>query len=202
MSDFLKKIKTNSLITAAIYAVLGLVLLIWPDLSAGLFCTALGAVLVICGMVDVIIFLTHRDGSLYAGGHLLVGVVLAVVGIYVMARPTLVAMAVPVIVGILMCIHGLGDIGDAITLRRGGYQRWGAALVLGIVTAALGAVLIRNPFTVFETVVRIIGICLLYDGVTDIWIASRVSKTLRQAKKDAEAQSGAVDVNFTDVKDK
>ena len=45
MSDILKRIKTNSLITAVIYAALGLVLLVWPGLSASIICTAIGVVL-------------------------------------------------------------------------------------------------------------------------------------------------------------
>ena len=36
MSDFLKRIKTNSIVTAILYAALGLVLLVWPSLSASI----------------------------------------------------------------------------------------------------------------------------------------------------------------------
>ena len=43
---------------------------------------------------------------------------------------------------------------------------------------------------------RLIGLFLLYDGVSDLWITSRVSKTLRQAAKAAQAEKDAVDVDF------
>ncbi|MCI2058925.1 MAG: DUF308 domain-containing protein [Oscillibacter sp.] len=201
MNSFLKKIKTNSLITAALYTVLGVVLLAWPGLSADIFCTVLGAVLVACGVVDILLFLTHRDGSLYSGGCLVLGVILAVVGIYIIVRPALVQLAIPVVVGVLICVHGFVDVGNAVTLRRSGYPRWGTALVLGLLTLALGAVLIFRPFSAFQSAVRVIGVFLLYDGISDIWIVSRVSKTLRQAAKDAGAESGAVDVDYTDTKD-
>lgn len=198
MSDLLKKIKTNSLATAILYAVLGVVLLVWPGVTAKLFCTVLGLVLVVCGIVDIITFLTHRDGTLYAGSRLVLGVILAVLGIYIMSQPSLVSVVIPRIIGILICVHGVGDIGDAITLQRNGYARWGAALALGIITLALGALLVYDPFDAFNTVVRIIGAFLLYDGISDVWIVSRVSSTLKQAAKDAKAAANAVDVDFTE----
>lgn len=198
MSDFLKKIKTNSLVTAAVYAVLGLVLLVWPGLSASIFCTALGLVLLLCGAVDIITFLSNRDGSLYSSFHLIVGIILAVVGIYIMTKPSLVTVVIPRIVGILICVHGASDIGDAVTLHKGGYGRWSTALILAILTLVLGVVLVVNPFGAFATVVRVIGCFLLYDGISDLWIASRVNKVARQMKSDAEAQASAIDVDFTE----
>jgi uncharacterized membrane protein HdeD (DUF308 family) len=198
MSDLLKKIKTNSLVTAAVYTILGLALLVWPGLSASIFCTALGLVLLLCGLVDIVTFLLHRDGSLYGSVHLIVGIILAVVGVYVMTRPSLVTVVIPRIVGILICIHGISDVGDAISLHRSGYGRWSTALLLGLLTVVLGGVLIANPFGAFATVVRVIGGFLLYDGVSDLWIASRVSKVARQVKSDAEAQASAIDVDYTE----
>lgn len=198
MSTFFKKIKTNSLVNAVIYAVLGLVLILWPVTSASMLCLALGAVLLICGIIDVILFLTHRDGSLYSGGMLVLGIILAALGVWIIASPQLVAVLVPRVIGILICIHGAGDIGDAVTLHRVNYPRWTAALILGLVTLALGAVLVFYSFTVLTTIVRIIGFFLLYDGVSDIWITGQVNKSVKQAEKGTEAQANAVDVDFTD----
>lgn len=198
MNGFLKKIKTNSLVNAVAYTVLGLVLILWPVTSASMLCLALGAVLLLCGIIDVILFLTHRDGSLYSGGMLVLGIILAAMGAWIIASPQLVAVLVPRVIGVLICIHGVGDIGDAVTLRRAAYPRWTAALILGLVTLVLGAVLVFYSFTVLSTIVRIIGFFLLYDGVSDIWITGQVSKAAKQAAKDAEAQANAVDADFTE----
>ncbi len=198
MVDLLKKVKANALVSAALYAALGIVLLIWPALSTNVLCTALGAVLVLCGIVDIFVFLSNRDGSLYAGFHLVLGIVLSAVGVWLMARPTLVAVIIPRIIGILIVIHGVSDLGDAVTLRRNGYARWTTALLLGLVTLALGAILIFSPFQTFTTVVRLIGLFLLYDGVSDFWISTRVSRAVKQAAQDAKSKQDAVDVDFRD----
>jgi Uncharacterized conserved protein len=199
MTELFKKIKTNSLVTAILYTVLGAVLLFRPDLSTDILCTALGLILLICGAVDIVIFLANRDGSLYASSHLIAGVILAAVGIWIMNKPALIAVIIPRVIGILICIHGVSDIGDALSLQHNNYHKWGTALLLGILTLVLGAILIYDPFSAFTTVIRLIGAFLIYDGVSDIWIVSRVSKSAKQFKKDMEAEADAVDVDYTDT---
>ena len=201
MNGLFKRIKTNALLTAVLYTALGAVLLFWPELSTSVLCTVLGLILVVCGLIDIAVFLRCRDGSLYAAAHLVVGVVLAAVGVWLMARPTLVAVVIPRIIGILICVHGASDLGDAVTLRKNRSTRWTAALLLGLVTLALGTVLVFDPFEAFTTVVRMIGVFLIYDGVSDNWITTQVSKAVRQAEKDSNAARNAVDVEYRDVKD-
>ena len=201
MIDLLKRMKTNALLSAALYALLGLVLLLWPELSTSVLCFALGLILLLCGLGDVIEFLRHRDGSLYAALHLGVGVILAAVGLWLMSQPTLVTVVIPRIVGVLICFHGFRDASDAMTIRKNGSSRWTAAGLLGLVTLVLGVVLVICPFKAFTTVVRLLGAFLLYDGISDLWITGQVSKAVRQAEKDSNAKRDAVDVEYRDVKD-
>lgn len=199
MRNLLKQMKANALLSAALYALLGLVLLLWPAPTAALLCAALGLVLVICGLLNIIDFLLHRDGSLYASVHLVTGVILAIVGIWLMARPTLVTVIIPRIIGVLVCLHGIRDLRDAVTLRKYGVPRWATALLLGSVTLVLGAVLVFDPFQAFTTVVRIIGVFLIYDGASDIWIVSQISRAVKLAEKDSNAVRNAVDVEYRDT---
>lgn len=199
MGDFAKRVKTNSLVSALLCAVLGLVLLIWPGTAINVLNTLLGIVLAVVGGVDIVMFLAGRDNSLYGVSRLVVGVVLAVFGIWVMVRPGLLAIIIPRVIGALICVHGIADVGSAITLHRSDDSKWSAALIMGLLTVALGAVLIFKPMGSFKTVLRFIGAFLLYDGISDAWIVSRINKTLKQMKSDAEAAAGALDVDFRDL---
>jgi len=198
LRGFLQKIKLNTFVTSLIYALVGLVLLIKPELSASVLCTLVGLVLVICGAVNILQFLIGRDGTLYTGGRLIFGLVLAAVGIWIMTRPELISVVIPRVIGIILCVHGFNDIRSAVTLHRSSVP-WGMTLLLAVVTLVLGVVLVLDPFEAFSTAVRIIGAFLLYDGISDLWIASRVSRAVKQAEKDSEAQANAVDVDFKEV---
>ena len=69
------------------------------------------------------------------------------------------------------------------------YDRWWIALLFGAFTVVLGVILVRNPFKVVNTVVRVIGAFLVYDGLSDAWIISRIFKTRKDKETviDAEA---------------
>lgn len=200
MKEFLKRIKTNAIITAVLCTILGGVLVVWPEVSAGAVCLALGGVLALCGIADIVVFLLNRDGTLYSGVSLFIGILLTAVGGWIMTSPGLIAVLVPIVTGALICIHGAGNLGDALTLRRHEDPRWTVALALGLVTLLLGVVLVVNPFEAFTTVVRIIGAFLVYDGLSDLWITLRVSHVVRHTVTDDEAIRSAVDVDFKDVK--
>ena len=185
--DLFKRIKTNALLSALLYALLGLVLVLWPEVTASLLCGLLGLVLVLCGGIDLIVFLRRRDGTLYTAAHLVIGVTLVVVGLWLMSQPSLVTVVIPRIIGALVVIHGLSGAGDAFRLRQAGDSAWKTALALSLVCAVLGGVLVCNPFSVYRTAVRIIGLCLLYDGLSDFWITLRLGRALRLREESGDA---------------
>lgn len=194
MADFFKGIKANYTISAILCVVLGLVLLIWPGTTTQLICKLLGAVLFAYGAVQVVLYLFNRDRTMLSQGMLVLGIIFAVIGSFILLKPETIIMAVPVIVGVLIVLHGLHNVAQAIGLKKENYDNWWVAFLLGVLTAALGGVLIYNPFTVVDTIVRMIGLFLIYDGLSDVWILSRVFKVKRSSQK-------IVDVDYVDVEE-
>lgn len=183
----LKKLKTNIVISAVLCVLLGIVLVAWPDLSMQIVCTAVGAVLLIGGGVRLAVYFTSRDGSVYSQMSLIMGIVLAVVGIWILLQPDKVLAIIPIIVGIVIALHGANNLRQAVTLCQNKYDKWWVALILGLLTVGFGVLLICRPFEALDTVVMLIGIFLIYDGLSDIWIVSRVYRTAKTLKQEAEA---------------
>lgn len=73
--------------------------------------------------------------------------------------------------------------------------------LLGAITLILGGILVYGPFEAFTTVVRFIGVFLVYAGLSDLWISVQVGKDVRQAEKDASAMRNAIDIKYRDIKD-
>lgn len=193
MKEFFKGLKVNYTISALACVVLGLVLLIWPGTTTQIVCMMLGLVLLIYGGVQIILYLASRERSMISQGMMLLGIIVAVIGVWILVRPEMIIMAVPVIVGILIVIHGIHNISQAIALKRDGYEGWWIACLMGVLTAALGAVLIYNPFEVVNTVVRLIGVFLIYDGLSDMWIISRVFKVKKGKDRIVDGEGVWVD---------
>lgn len=187
MGNLLKRLKTNIVVSAVLCILLGLVLVLWPDLSMKFVCIAIGAALLIGGGVRLAGYFTVRDGSMYAQMNLIMGIILAVVGIWILIKPEKVLAIIPIIVGIVIVLHGVNDLQQAMALYKEKYDKWWIALLLGVLTAAFGVLLICRPFAALDTVVMLIGIFLVYDGVSDLWIVSRIYRTARAMKQEAEA---------------
>ncbi|MDE6917995.1 MAG: DUF308 domain-containing protein, partial [Lachnospiraceae bacterium] len=77
---------------------------------------------------------------------------------------------VPVVVGILVLVHGLMDIQYTLDIKKTGNSKWWIALIAAILTFAAGLLLVLNPFTVYEITMVLVGVAMLYDGGSDLAI--------------------------------
>lgn len=187
MGKLLKKLKANIVISALLCIALGVVLVVWPDMSMQVVCVTIGIVLLAGGIVRLLEYFMIRDGSMYAQMNLVMGIVIAVVGVWIMLKPDKVLAIIPIIVGILIVLHGFNNLRQAVGLYRDEYDKWWVALVLGLLTVGFGILLICRPFAALDTAVMLIGIFLIYDGISDIWIVSRIYRTAKRLKQEAEA---------------
>lgn len=187
MEQLLKRVKTNVVISSILCVILGLVLVFWPGLSIRIVCTAVGVVLIVTGVTRMIDYFAVRDGSMYSQINLIFGIVLAVVGVWISVKPDKVLAIIPIIVGIVIVIHGLQNIKQAMELWRDKYAKWWVACILGVLTVGFGVLLICRPFTAIDTVVMLIGFFLIYDGISNIWIVSRIYKNAKILRQEMEA---------------
>lgn len=187
MEKILKKVKANVIVSSLLCALLGVVLVVWPGMSMQIVCIAVGVVLVLTGIIRIADFLLIRDGSLYAQTNLIFGIVFAVVGVWIALQPEKVLAIIPIIVGIVIVLHGVHNLQQTVTLFKGHYDKWWVALILGLLTTGFGVLLICRPFAALDTAVMLIGCFLIYDGLSNIWIVSRVYRTAKLLKQEAEA---------------
>lgn len=193
MVNYLKNLKANYTLSAAVCVIIGAVLIIWPGTSTQVVCMVLGGVLAAYGIIQIILYLFARERTLYLQGMLVLGIIFSVLGAWIFIKPEIVIAAVPVIIGMILVTHGLHNAVQAMDLKRMGYEKWWVALLAGILTVILGTVLVYNPFSVVNTVVRVIGAFLVYDGLSDMWIISRVFKTRKSKQKIIDAEAVIMD---------
>lgn len=194
MAEFLKGLKANYTVSAGLCMALGLVLLIWPGTTTRLVCMLLGSVLLAYGGFQTVICLMNKEKTFFSQGMLIFGIVVAVVGLWILLRPEMIIMAVPLIIGVLIIIHGVHNVIQAVDLQREAYDKWWIALLFGVLTVIFGGLLVYNPFEAAEAAIRIIGISLIYDGASDMWILSRVFKVKRHKEK-------VIDAEYVDLDD-
>mgnify|MGYP004632555959 FL=1 len=183
MRTFVEEMKHNYFISALLTIALGAVLVIWPDWSGRILCYLLGAALIIMGGVQLIICIRAERIGFYSKFSMLMNIVLILLGAWVCIRPDTILALIPVIIGIVMLIHGCMDFQYTLDIKHAGASKWWIALAFSLITFALGIFLVLHPFLAFEITMLIIGVGLLYDGISDLVLMIVAEYTQRQSDK-------------------
>ena len=189
MKSIIQDMKHNYFINAVIMVILGIVLVIWPHILGVALCYLLGGALIVMGIFQLISFLRGERLGFYNKFVMMMGIVLVLLGIWICTQPHIVLSIIPVVVGIIVLIHGLMDIQYTLDIKKAGSEKWWIALIASILTLVVGLLLVFNPFTVYEITMVLLGAAMLYDGGSDLalllfsYLAQRdTDKRLREFK--------------------
>ena len=158
------------------------------DIAAG-FVRVIGGILILVGVFALINFLRIKDKTLFDTIVLMIGLILAVVGIVFIVQPLPVITVFNFIFGIIIAVYAIVIIVTAVgTLKPAGAQYWWFSLLFGILALGLGV------FIVFfngasKALNIIIGATLVVGSIGGMSNALLAS----QAKKEFKANSKILD---------
>ena len=98
----LKLAKNGYIVMSILFMILGICLIIWPDCSMAVFCTAVGIMLIAYGCIKIIGYFSRDFYCLAFQFDLAFGVLLAAVGVIIIVRRNLVVNLIFGIFGVLM----------------------------------------------------------------------------------------------------
>lgn len=212
MKETIKEIKWNFILSALLYLILGVVLTFWPDASAKVLCYCIGGVVTAYGLFNIAAYFFRRG---LEGLHpeLLGGILALAFGVFTLIRPTVIASILPFVLGLIIVVDGVINLKRALTMRSLKFSKWWVYLLLSLLTVALGVVAVLNPFDSLTLLLRLIGLVLIYEGVSDLWAIfhiSNLTKAMQSLMESAEAEADAaegtaqreadaVDVPFTET---
>lgn len=192
MKETMKRIKADIILSALICVGLGAVLLIWPAETIDIFCKVLAVGLVIMGVVNLVSYFTNRSVHPFAGA---LGLIVVLVGIWIFIRPESIVSLVPIVIGVILFVHGIQDLKLAFETKNNGYERWWSMMIIAAISLVFGVLCIVNAFGMVKLALQFIGIALIYDGISDLWVASRAIRAAKAMKQEAEA----LDVEYKEV---
>lgn len=193
----LKQLKWDTLLMGALYILLGIVALVIPETMERLLGFLIGVVLIIAGAVSMISYLLRDAHQNYYHNDFLHGLLGILLGIVVLYKVDIIISLVPFLLGILVLVSGLSKLQDVIDLKRLEYGNWIFMLALAIINIVLGLILIFNPMAVAALLFRLLGVGLIFSGITDcvttIYFAGKI--------RDYFADLNAVDSTFIEIVD-
>lgn len=189
MNSVLREQRRSSIVTAIVTAVLGLVLLVWPEWAMRWTCILLGVALAVTGATYVIGFIQRKKEGLALYYSLILGIMLLALGVWLLTNPSGIIRLVQYTCGGFIILHGVLDLQGAIPMARysDGPERW-VALGLSAATLILGLVIVFNPLGTMATLVMMIGAVLIFDGLSDLWIIYRLTKVAESLYVDGKGR--------------
>ena len=184
MKELFQRIKLDVIIGAVCCIAFGIVLILWPTEVTTIACKMIAAVIAVLGLATLISYLLNTKEKHRI--NLPLGLVLLFIGIWIFLKPNSIQSMLLIGIGVVLFVHGFEDFKYALETRRYGYEFYWVILLMSVVGMGLGIACIVDSFGVISVALAFVGLALIYDGITDIWIVSRIAKTAKSVKQQVD----------------
>lgn len=186
----IKKIKWAYITVSVFMIILGILLIIFPKISALTLCCVIGTLITLFGIVKLIGYFSKDLYQLAFQFDLAFGILALIAGILILIHPVNVIKMIPVILGVIILVDGVFKLQTTYDAKRFGLLYWWWILILAIVTSVCGLFLIVDPFKGAISLMALMGITLTVDGIQNLCIAAYAVKEFPVDEKNV------IDVDF------
>ena len=190
MREFLNRIKADFLLSSVLCIALGIVFIVWRASVLEVVANILAVLLIIIGAMYVCSYFLKIVTN---GLSVMMGIVVLEVGIWFLIQPRIVVELIPIVIGLVLIFHSIRSIVEAIDAKKYGYNAWGVGMVLSVISLVCGILCVTNAFNIMKTATVIVGLILIFNGVSNIWITSRATKAETAYNKQQEFESKFVE---------
>ena len=177
MMDKLKSIKIDVTLAAVLSVVLGVLLVIWPATVITVLARVIAIILMVSGIVSLIPRLMDEVKSYTS---IIVSLLITLIGLWMFLSPQAVASIIPIAIGVLLVVHGVQDLSLALEGKKTKAHNWWSIPLMAILNIVLGVLCICNALGLVKLGMILIGIMLIYDGLSDMFIVHKVNKASKE----------------------
>ena len=176
--------KIGYFIMSAVFCAVGILLILFPQMSAYTLCQMLGAILVLYGAIKMIGYFSRDLYRLAFQYDLAFGMLIMLIGLILLAVPGRAMSFLFIVLGILILTDGLFKIQISLDARRFGIRKWWLIFSLAVLSGILGLLLVIRPAESMQFIMALLGISLLCDGILSFCVALLLVKIIRNQHPD------------------
>ena len=94
-------------------------------------------------------------------------------------KPKFFASIIPFMAGLLILVESIDKFKHSFELKKKNYDRWYIIFISAMIIFALAIMLLLNPFESVKLTIRIFGIILLLDSLSDILTIRSYTKSTK-----------------------
>lgn len=204
MNDFLEQTRWNKVVYGILLVAIGAILFIFPDQISKMISTVIAVLFVAIGLGIMVTYFAGKVDRVVGGGKLVAGTAFLVFGIYVFRHSELIISIIPFILGLIVVVSGVDKLQNFFDLKRLKYEGGIVTLIFAIINIALGIVLIINPFEAAIVLFKVIGVGLIFSGITDLIATIMLQKRVKDYMSNNETTKKAdfIEADFVDAEEK
>lgn len=202
--DNRKNFKTAFIILSVVFIAAGLFLILNPQISEKVIGIIVGAIFIVYGLTKLIGFIFNIGIQSESFFNFISALLNVGVGMFVIWNHGKVLSVTAVIIGIIVCFESIMRIMTSFDVKKTGYEKWHYSLTGGIISLAVSALIILNPFKSALAVYVILGIALLVNGIfrlLNVFTISRIIEILEPVETTATVSDADDDISRISVSD-
>ncbi|WP_405353724.1 HdeD family acid-resistance protein [Ruminococcus sp.] len=175
---------STAIISALAYIVLGFVMIFYPDKVSIALCYTLGGALTVYGLFNLITYFATRQASF--GFEMIVGIAATAFGVFFLISPQSILGMIAAIIGILIIVDSAIDIKRAFQLKALNVKYWWISFIVSALIIVFAIVTIIFPTFFADIIMIVLGIALVYEGVSGLALLASIGYFAKKVKSDAK----------------
>ena len=160
------RLLTFTFVCTVLLFIIGLVLLLLPEVANKIVAKIAGFGLIISGLNAIYNF-RHREGAKIYALNLVFGIIYLFFGVMFVLLPITSMSFIAVCLGIYLLVNGVKTMNYARWLKVGNEDCWKVTLVSGIMFVIFAIMLFIDPFANWLTLTKIAGVFMMVTAVID-----------------------------------
>lgn len=181
---YIKAAKISYIILSVALCVLGVLLIAFPDISASVFGTVCGILMILFGIVKLAGYFSRDLYRLAFQYDLIFGILLMALGTVMLVHPESLVTFICIAMGLYILSDGLFKIRIALDSKTFGIRDWWLILAIAAVACVCGFMLMFRPGAGGKLLMILLGITLLCEGILNFITVVTAVKIIKHQKPD------------------
>lgn len=181
MLNVWKRYRNGAAAVCCLIIVMGLVMIIWPGISASIIYYILGAVFIASGVYRIVRYFNSDLLGLFFRFDLAGGIFSILAGLLMVCHPAGAEFLLPFVTGLYLITSSVFDIQTAVEMKRCLIPNWRVCLAAGIISTIFAFLLFLDPFTGNSVIMIFAGVSLIIGGIESLFVIHTVTKALKNS---------------------
>lgn len=198
--EALKKIQWEMALVSIVCILLGGVLIFFPEAVNEMIAYMLAAAMFVFAVIELYNYFKKDVKANFYRNDLVFAVVALVIGIILLAKRDTIISLVPIVLGSVIIISGVKKLQNGLDLLRIKMNGWKTLLALSAVNIIFGIIMVVCALETAAVITILIGVGLLYSGLTDLFAIIWVSRSAKAFKPRKEIKDIDELMEYDDTK--